>query len=746
MASSEPPTEDFSGGYLSPETAKRLQRSRLVDKLAARLVSIGGVGVLLSVVAIFVFIGWEVLPLFSGADAERVESLEADGAIQVLSSDEYREHLSVLTKAGRLRVMDAHTAELIGEHTFETEGLAEGVLVGDPATFLAVDGSGRLHSASVETGPLFDEAGDRTIVSEIQAHPSLVVRDDGGPLERIAAVHYADEDMIVGVVSGPGFLGLVRFDVGGTTIEVDRLPSAPNVDPTSLEIADFYAEYRVYAGYEDGRVFRWDVELEEDPELNQSVQANSVGVSALGVLKGQETLIVGGADGSLVSLFGVRGTEAATGWELTRIREMPSMPSAVTEIVRTPRGKGFVALDDTGDAAIYYHTTGRRLMDLTGLSGGAAAVHVAPKNDAVYVAQADGGVAVFELDSPHPEATFQTLFLPVWYESGPEPELKWQSTGGTDEFEPKLSLTVLVWGSLKGVIYALIFSIPVALLAAIYVGLYMPARIKSVVKPAIELMAAIPSVIIGLLAALWLSPVVDENLAEFFALFPSFGIAFLLAMGVWITLPRRLRVRTLASPKLMLWMLPVVIAPLPLAVVLGPLVESTLFGGDAQQWLLGVGWKYDPRNAMVVGFAMGFAVVPVIFTIAEDAISNVPKSLWAASEALGATRWQTTAKVVLPAAAPGIFGALMLGFGRAIGETMIVLMATGNTPILDISPFNGMRTISACIAVEIPEAPHGGTLYRVLFLAGVLLFSFTFICNTAAEVVGQRLRRKMGRL
>jgi phosphate transport system permease protein len=142
---------------------------------------------------------------------------------------------------------------------------------------------------------------------------------------------------------------------------------------------------------------------------------------------------------------------------------------------------------------------------------------------------------------------------------------------------------------------------------------------------------------------------------------------------------------------------------------------------------------------------MGFAVIPVIFTIAEDAINNVPKSLWAASEALGASRWQTTIRVVLPAATPGIFAALMLGFGRAIGETMIVLMATGNTPILDLSPFNGMRTISACIAVEIPEAPHGDTLYRVLFLAGALLFVFTFFCNTIAEVVASRLRRRYGR-
>jgi phosphate transport system permease protein len=139
---------------------------------------------------------------------------------------------------------------------------------------------------------------------------------------------------------------------------------------------------------------------------------------------------------------------------------------------------------------------------------------------------------------------------------------------------------------------------------------------------------------------------------------------------------------------------------------------------------------------------MGFAVIPIIFTIADDALSSVPSSLTAGSLALGASRWQTALRVVLPTASPGIFSAVMIGFGRAVGETMIVLMATGNTPVLDWSMFNGMRTLSANIAVEIPEAPHGGTLYRVLFLAAGLLFMMTFAVNTVAELVRQRLRER----
>ena len=151
---------------------------------------------------------------------------------------------------------------------------------------------------------------------------------------------------------------------------------------------------------------------------------------------------------------------------------------------------------------------------------------------------------------------------------------------------------------------------------------------------------------------------------------------------------------------------------------------------------------YEQRNSLVVGFIMGFAVIPVIFTISEDALSNVPPALIAASEALGASRWQMVRTVVLPVASAGIFSALMIGLGRAVGETMIVLMATGNTPIMDWNIFNGMRTLSANIATELPEAGPDSTPYRVLFLGGLILFSMTFILNTLAEIVRQRLRKR----
>jgi phosphate transport system permease protein len=175
-------------------------------------------------------------------------------------------------------------------------------------------------------------------------------------------------------------------------------------------------------------------------------------------------------------------------------------------------------------------------------------------------------------------------------------------------------------------------------------------------------------------------------------------------------------------------------------------MEALFFHGSFKLWLgQALAVPYDQRNCVIIAFGLGFAVIPIIFSIAEDSLSTVPHTLTAASMALGASRWQTLWRIILPSGSPGIFAGIMIGFGRAVGETMIVLMATGNTPILSWNPFNGMRTLAANIAVELPEAPKDETLYRVLFLCAVLLFVFTFTLNTAAELVRQYLRKRYGR-
>ena len=348
----------------------------------------------------------------------------------------------------------------------------------------------------------------------------------------------------------------------------------------------------------------------------------------------------------------------------------------------------------------------------------------------------------YYLDNPHPETNFRTLFGKIWYEGYDRPRYVWQSTGGTDEFEPKFSLTPLAYGTLKGAIYTMILSIPLAILAAICVSQFLHPSIRNVVKPVIEVMAALPSVVLGFLAGLWLAPLLEKIFVATLVM-PFIMIAFtLLVLFLWHRLPFSFSGRFRVGAELFTLVGVIGIAAALSLWLNGPL-ESLVFAGDFRDWFFRMfDLRYDQRNMLVVGFAMGFTVIPIIFTISEDALSSVPRTLSAGSLALGANRWQTATRIVLPSASAGIFSAIMIGFGRAVGETMIVLMATGNTPVMDWSFFNGFRALSANIAVELPEAPHGGTLYRVLFLTAILLFAVTFLLNTLAEILSQRLRRR----
>jgi phosphate transport system permease protein len=292
----------------------------------------------------------------------------------------------------------------------------------------------------------------------------------------------------------------------------------------------------------------------------------------------------------------------------------------------------------------------------------------------------------------------------------------------------------------------MLFAIPLSILGAIFTAYFMAPKMRQVVKPSIEIMEALPTVILGFLAGLWLAPLVESHLPGIFTLFVCLPVVVLVFAYLWHLLPMELRSRVPDG-----WEAALLIPCLALAVwaalAVSPLLELWFFNGNMPGWLeneLGIG--FDQRNSLVVGIAMGFAVIPTIFSIAEDAIFSVPKHLTNGSLALGATPWQTLVRVVLLTASPGIFSAVMMGVGRAVGETMIVLMATGNTPVMDLSIFQGMRTLSANIAVEMPESEVDSTHYRVLFLAALVLFIFTFLFNTGAELIRQRLPGKYSSL
>jgi phosphate transport system permease protein len=277
-------------------------------------------------------------------------------------------------------------------------------------------------------------------------------------------------------------------------------------------------------------------------------------------------------------------------------------------------------------------------------------------------------------------------------------------------------------------------------------------NLRTIIKPTMEIMASLPSVILGFLAALWLAPALETRVPSCMLIVVFVPLAACGFGAFWSSLS--IDYRKWIKPGYEFFAFtPLLLLTAYVAWVLGPVIEQWFFVvtnpatgqpvADFRLWWPQVtGASFEQRNSLVVGFIMGFAVIPILFTITEDALSNVPAELKSGSLALGASRWQTAIRIVLPTASAGVFSALMIGLGRAVGETMIVLMATGNTPIMDWNIFSGMRTLSANIAVELPEAPQLGTLYRTLFLGAMVLFLMTFVVNTLAEILRQHLREK----
>lgn len=254
------------------------------------------------------------------------------------------------------------------------------------------------------------------------------------------------------------------------------------------------------------------------------------------------------------------------------------------------------------------------------------------------------------------------LIKPHQWTGYDRPEYIWQPVSTVRKF----NLIPLIIGTLKTTLVALLFSVPLSLGAAIYVSQLAPARIREWLKPAVELLAGIPSVVLG-----------------FFALIVMAG---------------------------------------------------------ATQSILGCASRL---NAVVAGMALGVAIIPVVFSIAEDALTSVPRSYTQAALALGSSPWDAAWHIVLPAAIPGVFAAVVLGFGRAVGETMVVLMASGNASIVSGSLLDSTRTMTATIAAELAETVVGGAHYRMLFLIGAMLFVVTFVSNLAGEWVIQRFKSKL---
>lgn len=463
------------------------------------------------------------------------------------------------------------------------------------------------------------------------------------------------------------------------------------------------------------------------------------GVMNMALLSGASSLLVEHQDNQVTQWFDVLEDQQR---HLRQIRsfQIDEQFESPVLLLAARHQKGFYTFYRDGSVNVDF-TTSEKQTEFPQVYSLAPKLAALSDNERFLVTYFSGQLQVAEMKNVFPEVSFSSLWQKVWYEHYPEPQYVWQTATANDETEAKFSLAPIAFGTLKATLYVMLFAVPMSIGGAIYTAYFMSPRLRRVVKPTVELMEALPTVIIGFLAGLWFAPIVETHLTAIGVLIVTLPVAMMAIGGIYQLIPRSWE-RHLPRGWHTLMLSPLLVIMIIVVMSYSSSLEAWLFHGDIRIFLESVGIDYDQRNALVVALAMGFAVIPTIFTIAEDAIFSVPKHLSDGSFALGATQWQTLVRVVLLTASPGIFSAIMMGFGRAVGETMIVLMATGNTPIMDWNILQGMRTLAATIAVEMPESEVGSSHFRVLFLAALLLLAFTFIANSLAEWVRQRLREK----
>ena len=374
-----------------------------------------------------------------------------------------------------------------------------------------------------------------------------------------------------------------------------------------------------------GQLYHWEIG-EGAARLTDVTKVSSVPLTAVEWGLGGNSVIVGDEQGGVSAWFRARPRAEAEP-EMVKAHEFEPQGSAILSIGSSTRERSFVTSAADGSVVLRHLTSERTLLKFPATGKPADSALITPRADGILVKRKDGTVERYSLRNPHPEFSWRAMFGKVWYEGYAQPEYVWQSTGATDDFEPKMSLVPLVFGTIKATFYALAFAIPLAVFGALYTSQFVHPSIKAKVKPTVEIMAALPSVVIGFIAGLWLASRVEAHLVPVLLLILFLPLAGTAGVLFWDRLPYGLRRRLRPGMELFV-ILPLLVLGAAVAFGIGPAVEAGVFGGDAKQWLsTALGLVYDQRNSVVVGLAMGFAVIPIIFTISEDAFSSVPQHL-----------------------------------------------------------------------------------------------------------------------
>ncbi|MEX6500778.1 phosphate ABC transporter permease [Pseudomonas zhanjiangensis] len=741
--------------FNTPALLRKRRMRALKDRLAHWYVSIGGLAVLAAITLIFFYLAYVVMPLFSGADLEARKPqqpawLAEQGEALLLAVEEQNKVAMRLNSVGHVQFFALKDGTALNSYDL---AIPAGTTItsaseGAPGSRRIVLGLSNGQVLLFRQNYAVSYPNNVKTITPVLQYPlgetPIDLDPQGRPLEHVA-VNQNGDTVLFSASTGAELhvLSLTNEEnefTGETSQEQTRIELPQIAEPIKALVIDPRQQWLyVFNGKATADVF----DLRSN-RLNgrYNLLDGEAEVTTVSPLLGGISLLIGDSRGGIAQWFMVRDKDDKSAF--TRIRDFKLGDSPVTQFMPEERRKGFMALDAAGNLGIF-HSTAHRTLLVEPVAEGASVAALSPRASRVLV-ESNGQLQTFAVDNPHPEVSWSSLWGKVWYESYDEPKYVWQSTSANSDFEPKLSLSPLTFGTLKAAFYAMLLAAPLAICAAIYTAYFMAPAMRGKIKPVIELMEALPTVILGFFAGLFLAPYVEGHLPGIFSLLLLTPIGILLAAYGWSRLPERIRLLIPDGWEAAL-LIPVILLVATFSLSMSGHMENWFFGGDMRLWLSNdLGIAFDQRNALVVGLAMGFAVIPNIYSIAEDAVFSVPKSLTFGSLALGATPWQTLTRVVILTASPGIFSALMIGLGRAVGETMIVLMATGNTPIMDMNLFEGLRTLAANVAVEMPESEVGSSHYRVLFLSALVLLSFTFVMNTLAEVIRTRLRKKYASL
>ena len=731
--------------YAKPNQRLRDKQRHVVDLIMRIWVKSSGIGIIAALMLICFYLLAVIAPIFTSVTVEPLSQYPVSypNSTLAIGSDEQGKMAYRIDDTGQVQFIDLVSKKQVSKKQIIENPTAFTSTIESQDWFAFGDNQGRIQFAQIGFQTNYSQGKRQLLplVEKFTPFPSIQVDKSKQPLTQLALSLTATEGVILAVTQDERLLGIeldsVINQMTGETVwkavpiefeqrgldKIDALLSmviTPNNDFLYLL---YQHELQVW------KLKDHKAHLRESIVLKESAQK-------LTLLSGANSVLVQFDNGSLSQWFDTINNEKRT---LTPIRIF-NVDAPIVQLLPEVYRKGMSIIDEKGNLSLIHTTTEKQLYSEHLFTDKVLAV-TQPPNAEKLIVLTQKGWECFNVVNPHPEVSVQSVFGKIWYEGYPEPAYIWQSTAANDDFESKFSLMPLAFGTLKAAFYALIFAGPIAIGSAIYTAYFMSSNVRRYVKPTIEIMEALPTVIIGLLAGIWLAPIVENNLVAVFSLFVLFPLSMIIIAFVWHILPAHI-MRKLPRGQHAILLIPALIGIGYLTFQYGYIIESWLFHGDLRSYLGDKGVGYDQRNALVVGIAMGAAIIPTIYTIAEDAIFSVPKHLSEGSLALGATQWQTLTNVVLLTASPGIFSAVMMGLGRAVGETMIVLMATGNTPIMDGNILEGMRTLAANIAIEMPESEMGSSHFRMLFLAAFLLFVFTFFVNSLAEWIRQGLREK----